>query len=248
MTTYLVSRAKILELSHLDASLLSLTLQNQSISMMSLASKNIHRRATSHHPPLQSSWTTVAVPSSLDNCRAFMLHSWAHAVSSSYSSQIWPFKCVRSCYFLAQNTVDAYCYTEDKIQTSARRPGLCTALISAPVSSPSFLYSGHFSLLVPHHAKDIPAFFLQIATSHVSAPVSPPQRDRLCSCCVWFVFICWTSSRDVFYFCFPHSHVSAMRTGSLFSWPQPLDSPWHSVYLCWVNGVCTAPFSLAWPL
>lgn len=172
MTTYPVSRAKILELSHLDASLLSLTLQNQSISMMSLASKNIQKRATSHHPPLQSSWTTVAVSSSLDNCRAFMRHSWAHAVSSSYSSQIWPFKCVRSCYFLAQNTVDAYCYTEDKIQTSARRPGLCTALISAPVSSPSFLYSGHFSLLVPHHAKDIPAFFLQIATSQVSAPMS----------------------------------------------------------------------------
>lgn len=57
------------------------------------------------------------------------------------------------------------------------RPGLCTSLISILVSFPCFQHSSHFSLPVPQHAKDIPAFFLW--SSPLQSQSQCPSSERL---------------------------------------------------------------------
>lgn len=111
--------------------------------------------------------------------------------------------------------IEAYCYTEKRIQTPTMRPGLCTSLISVLVSSPCFQHSSQFSLPVPQHAKDMPAFFFR----------SSPLRSRL---------QCPSSERPSL---FPavfdlslyvgHHHV----IGSTFVFPTGMFVPWEQA-LC----------------
>ena len=106
--------------------------------------------------------------------------------------------------------IEAYCYTENRIQTwplylSHLSSGLFPLLPALqPVQPPcSSARQGHA------------CFLLLIFTSPLSTPVSLLRETVSVSCCVWSVFICWTSSRDRFHVCFSYWDVRAMRTGSV---------------------------------
>lgn len=214
MTTYLVSQAKILELSHSwFLSFLSRSKTNPSAWPIAFTFQ-IHSEKSHFSPHCLALPQTTAtiIPSCLDYCETPLLSLWdSYSIQhleltlSDVSDHVTPLMKTLQRLFV---TLRIKCRL---LKGDVAFVLLWSQLLLPP---PPSRHSGHFGPLFLNMPRYVS--FLPPDLHHSGLGCStPPHRSLLCSYRVWSVSLYVPSLPCRFYFCLPYWDVSAVRAGSL---------------------------------